>query len=47
MSEDHIEDLEKIETELDEQFGAFGCDDQEDGEADFYCIVCEKRFKTS
>ncbi|CAD5212247.1 unnamed protein product [Bursaphelenchus okinawaensis] len=43
MSKEHLEDLEKLENELDEQFGALDCDDDD---ASFYCIVCEKKFKT-
>lgn len=42
-SEEHLEDLEKIENELDEQFGKLACDE----EAAFYCIACEKSFKTA
>uniref|UniRef100_A0A1I7SWF0 DnaJ homolog subfamily C member 21 n=2 Tax=Bursaphelenchus xylophilus TaxID=6326 RepID=A0A1I7SWF0_BURXY len=43
ISQDHLDDLEKLETELDEQFGALECDDDD---AEFFCIVCEKKFKT-
>jgi hypothetical protein len=45
---EYLDQLDQIEAELDEQFGAFAID--EDGEPDpdsYYCIACEKKFKTS
>jgi hypothetical protein len=48
LDEDYFDELDKLETELDEKFGVFGV--EEDGEEApdaYYCIVCEKNFKTS
>lgn len=46
--DDYLNQLDQIETELDEQFGVFAIDDN--GEEDpnsYHCIACEKNFKTS
>lgn len=48
FTEEYLDDLDKIENDLNDQFGAFGVN--EDGEIDpdsYYCIACEKKFKTS
>jgi hypothetical protein len=46
LNDEYFDELDKLETQLDEQFGVFGVD--EDGEDNaYYCIVCEKNFKTA
>ncbi|KAI6208175.1 hypothetical protein M3Y96_00087000 [Aphelenchoides besseyi] len=47
LSEDHLDALEKIENDLDEQFGVLACSDDEEESNNFFCIVCEKKFKNA
>ncbi|KAI6196655.1 hypothetical protein M3Y94_01134700 [Aphelenchoides besseyi] len=47
LSEDHLDALEKIENDLDEQFGVLACSDDEEDSDNFFCIVCEKKFKNA
>lgn len=46
MNDEYFDELDRLETELDEQFGVFGVDGEENLDS-YYCIVCEKNFKTS
>jgi len=48
FTDEYLDDLDKIENDLNDQFGAFGVN--EDGEIDpdsYYCVACEKKFRTS
>lgn len=48
LDEDYFDELDKLETELNEQFGVFSVNENGEENSDaYYCIVCEKSFKTS